>query len=112
MENVRSVGRELLTKVSWESASRSRMLDPRAAPRPAAPAILRKSFRLLRCASASAPGMSAGTLFILARSNLSPLEFFEDRSLFGSRSHPYIDHTPSALLKSTQIYSNTFKFTQ
>src|SRR5215208_6139816 len=32
---------------------------------------------------------------------------FEGRVLFGSRLQPYIDHTPSSALKSTQIHSNT-----
>ena len=31
----------------------------------------------------------------------------EGRGLFGSRLQPYIDHTPSPALKSTQIHSNT-----
>ncbi len=34
---------------------------------------------------------------------------FEGRGLFGSRLQPYIDHTPSCILKSTQLHSNTLK---
>src|SRR5215211_5154511 len=42
----------------------------------------------------------------LTRAALMRFLRFEGRGLLGSRLQPYIDHTPSSVLMSTQIHSN------
>src|SRR5215210_5118396 len=101
------------------SASSSKLKTGSASPVPARstvstsgwpnPSFAITQYRCLPARRGTPPAVSAPSRVEAPSTRAALMHFlcFEGRGLVGSRLQPYIDHTPSSVLKSTQIHSNT-----